>query len=172
LTFVLSGLSKVAALPQMKLSWIWSGGPEGSRREARRRIEHVSDLFLSVGTAVQIGAARLLELASPIREAVKARIASNVDFLEKSVPRSSPIDLLPAEGGWYAVLRLPALRTSEEWALELASSEGVVVHPGYLFDFPSEAYLVVSLLSPPTRFRAGVERMVRRVEIVLNEQEE
>ncbi len=171
LTFVLSGLSKVAGLPQMKLSWIWTGGPEGPKHEVGQRIEHVGDIFLSVGAPVQLAAGRLLELAPRIQGAIKARITSNYTYLlQEALSGPSPVDLLPAEGGWYAVLRLPANRSSEEWAHKLLSTDNVYTHPGYLFDFPAEAHLVVGLLSLPARFQAGIRRLLRHVERTLSEQ--
>lgn len=161
LTFVLSGLSKVAGLPQMKLAWIWAGGP--GRDRALSHLEHVSDVFLSVGTPVQHGASRLLSLAPSVQQAIGARLASNLRLLGESLARGS-CDLLHVEGGWYAVLRVPALRSSEDWACELLAHEDVYLHPGYFFDFATEAFLVVSLLTPEHVFREGVDRLVAGVE--------
>jgi aspartate/methionine/tyrosine aminotransferase len=162
LTFVLSGLSKVAALPQMKLSWICVGGEEIVKRQALDRLEHMSDLFLSVGTPVQHALGRFLELAEPIRALLLSRIRDNYEFLLE--PRSSGVSVLRAEGGWYAVLRLPNVFSSEKWAMYLLSSQNVYTHPGYLFDFPIEACLVVSLLTPTETFQTGIRRVLKGVE--------
>lgn len=162
LTFVLSGLSKVAALPQMKLSWIWVGGPDAVRREAHRRLEHVSDVFLSVGAPVENALERFLELSRQIQPLIAARLNSNYAFLREATSATS-IDVPRVEGGWYGLLRLPALQSSEDWALELLEADNVYVHPGYLFDFANEAYLVVSLLTETSTFRDAVRRVVDRV---------
>jgi hypothetical protein len=162
-TFVLSGLSKIAALPQMKLAWIWSGGPQALRQEARQRLEQLGDLFLSVGAPVQHAASRFIEMAPAMQEAIGARLAENLGLLRSVLPRPSPLEPLRTEGGWYAVLRCPQVRSSEEWALAFLDSDDTLIHPGYLFDFPNEAYLVVSLLTPPRTFAQGIERVSLRV---------
>jgi aspartate/methionine/tyrosine aminotransferase len=166
-TFVLSGLSKVAALPQMKLAWIWSGGPQGPLQEARQRLEQLGDLFLSVGAPVQHAAARFLDLAPAMQGAIRARLAENLTRLRSALPSPSPLELLRTEGGWYAVLRCSQVRSSEEWALAFLDSDDTLVHPGYLFDFPNEAYLVVSLLTPFGTFAQGIERVSLRVAATL-----
>lgn len=167
LTFVLSGLSKIAGLPQMKLAWIAAGGPAPERRQAYEGLEHIADNFLSVGTPVQLAARAFLDLAPRIQAAIRQRITANYRFLAARIPESSPGRLLRVEGGWYAVLRLPQVRSSEEWALELLGKDNVYVHPGYLFDFAAEAYVVVSLLTPAETFQKGADRLLRRVEAFL-----
>lgn len=162
LTFVLSGLSKVAGLPQMKLSWICASGEESQKREALDRLEHVSDLFLSVGTPVQHALGRFLDLADHIRPLILSRIVTNYEFLQK--PRSGGVNVLRVEGGWYAVVRLPAVLSSEQWAMRLLSRQNVYTHPGYLFDFAIEGCLVVSLLTPTATFRTGIRRILEGVE--------
>jgi aspartate/methionine/tyrosine aminotransferase len=162
LTFVLSGLSKVAGLPQMKLSWIWMGGPDPTRLEARQRLEHVSDIFLSVGSPIQHALDSYLKLAEQIQTLISTRLSSNLAFLRDRLS-DSPVDALPVGGGWYAILRLPAVRSSEEWALTLLSLDDVYVHPGYLFDLPMGACLVASLLTPQEHFREGIQRILQRV---------
>ncbi len=162
LTFVLSGLSKVAGLPQMKLSWICVGGEDSTKRQALDRLEHMSDLFLSVGTPVQHALGRFLELAEHIRAVILSRIVANYGFLQE--PKAGGVSVLRAEGGWYAVLRLPAVLSSEQWALRLLSRQNVYTHPGYLFDFAIEGCLVVSLLTPTETFRTGIRRLFEGVE--------
>ena len=162
-TFVLSGLSKISALPQMKLAWIWTGGPQELRKEARQRLEQLGDLFLSVGAPVQHAAARFLELAPTMQRVIRARLTENLGLLRSALPHPSALEVLGTEGGWYAVIRCPQVHSSEEWALAFLGSNNTLIHPGYLFDFPTEAYLVVSLLTAPEIFVKGIERLSLRV---------
>jgi aspartate/methionine/tyrosine aminotransferase len=162
LMFVLSGLSKVVGLPQMKLAWVWVGGPEADRKEALHGLEHLGDTFLSVSTPIQQAAADWLALLPRIQGAIAERLAANHGWLQAQVSRSGPCELLNQEGGWYAVLRVPHIHSSADWALELLQRDSVHVHPGYLFDFAGEAYLVVSLLTRPQIFREGIGRLLKR----------
>ena len=159
LAFALGGLSKSCGLPQLKLAWTAIAGPEALRREALARLEVVADSYLPVSTPVQVAAPALLarkdELAAPIR----ARVAGNLEMLRQALASSGPATLLEPEGGWSAVLRVPATCSEEERALRLLEQD-VVVHPGYFFDFPDEAYLVLSLLPPPAEFGEGVARVL------------
>jgi hypothetical protein len=161
-TFALGGLSKSRGLPQLKLGWIAATGPEPARRDLLERLEWIADLFLSVATPVQLALARLLEGAPAYRAGVRTRLASNLDALGRLVARAPEAEALDAEGGWSAILRLPATRSGEEWALTLLA-EGVVVHPGHFYDIEGEAYLVVSLIPEPHVFRAGLERLEGRL---------
>ena len=163
LTFTLGGLSKAGGLPQMKLGWIAATGPDRLRDEALDRLEFVADAYLSVGTPVQLAARRLLEIGDAGARRIAERVGGNLAALSALVPVGSPCRLLPADGGWSAVLRVPAVRSEEELVLLLLEEDGVLVHPGYFFDFPGEAYLVISLLPPPETFRRGVERVLARV---------
>jgi alanine-synthesizing transaminase len=162
LTFTLGGLSKACGLPQMKLGWIVTSGPDTLREEALGRLDFVADAFLSVGTPVQIAAGRLLALGEGIFRQITARVGENLSHLRSLFPPGSPVHLLPADGGWSAVLRVPAVRSEEELVLLLLQEDGVLVHPGFFFDFPREAYLVVSLLPPPEKFRLGMECVLSR----------
>ena len=152
LSFSLSGLSKVAGLPQLKLAWIAAGGPGAD--EALERLELIADTYLSVGTPVQLAAASLLEGRGMFQRAVQARLRENRAALAAARPRDASWDVLRAEGGWSEVLSVPRSRSEEEWALLLLDA-GVLVHPGYFFDFPSGAHLVVSLLPEPGQFARG-----------------
>jgi aspartate/methionine/tyrosine aminotransferase len=165
LTFVLSGLSKVVGLPQLKLGWIALAGPHSLRRDARQRLELIADTFLSVGTPIQLACERLLALREPIQAAIVERVRANRASAQRLLEASptTPLHALHVEGGWYLVLRAPAVHTSEAWALDLLERERVFVHPGYFFDFPSEAHLVVSLLTPEDSFREGFTRLVEAV---------
>lgn len=162
LTFSLSGLSKVAGLPQLKLGWIVAGGPAAERHVAMERLELIADTYLSVGTPVQWAAAKLLGMRVPVQTQILERVIQNRAFLAGRIDRGSPWRMLEAEGGWYAILQAPRIRTEEEWALLLLAEDRVLVQPGYFFDFESEAFLVVSLLTPPATFCEGVRRILAR----------
>jgi hypothetical protein len=163
LVFALSGLSKQAALPQWKLAWTCLRGPRAQVDEAARRLDLICDTFLSAATPTQHALPHLLELARPVRAAISARIARNLRELRARLGADSPLSLLDLEGGYYATLRLPATQSEERWVLDFLQLDSVHVQPGYFFDFASEAYVVLSLLTPEATFDAGIERIVRRV---------
>lgn len=162
LVFALGGLSKLAALPQMKLAWTAVAGEEARVAAALARLEIVADAFLSVGTPVQHALPALLASRGLAEDAVRARTRANLAVARGAVAGSAA-SLLDVEGGWYATLRVPGTRAEQEWALALLEEDGVHVHPGHFFDFEREAYLVVSLLTPPADFEQGVRRIVKRV---------
>jgi alanine-synthesizing transaminase len=159
LIFCLSGLSKIAALPQVKLGWIVAGGPADLRACALERLELIADTFLSAGTPVQHAAARLLGAGASVRAQIQMRVRQNLEFLREAA-RNSPLGILDVEGGWYATVRVPRIRTEEEWTLELLERASVLVQPGFFFDFESEAFLVLSLLTEPKTFSEGVRRLL------------
>jgi alanine-synthesizing transaminase len=159
LLIALDGLSKVAALPQLKLAWMTLGGERARVREATARLELILDTFLSAGTPVQRALSTLLATRATAGDAIRARTRSNLDVLRTAL-HGSAATLLPVEGGWYAVLRLPATRTDEEWALALVE-HGVLVQPGYFFDFDEGPYVVVSLLTPEDALGEGVVTITR-----------
>jgi len=161
LVFVLSGLSKLAGLPQMKLGWIVVSGDRENRKEAALRLEHIADSYLSVGTPVQVAAPALMRLAPEMRRLISERTRRNLDVLKREVSSATEVTLAIPEGGWYVPLRLPAVRSSEEWALRLLEQESVYLHPGSFFGFDVEAYLVVSLLTPETVLVEGVRRALQ-----------
>jgi len=156
--FLLNGLSKTAGLPQMKLGWILLRGPEKKKRTLLGQLEVVADTFLSVGTPVQHAAPDFLAMSREIRKQIQCRIQTNYDFLQDSCS-NTPAQCLIAEGGWYAILRLPRIQSEEEWVLQILRSADTLVHPGYFYDFAEEAYLVLSLLPDPDRFEEGVNRL-------------
>ncbi len=160
LSFSLGGLSKMAGLPQMKLGWIAVSGPEPHRTEAIQRLELIADTYLSVSTPVQHAAERLIRAGDGIRGQIAARVRLNLEFLREC--NLGACELLDVEGGWYATLRVPRTRTEEDWALELLERDGVLVQPGFFYDFATEAYLVVSLLTPAEAFREGAARVIAR----------
>lgn len=158
LAFTLAGLSKTVGLPQMKLAWIVTGGPAAGRDAALAALELIADTFLSVGTPVQLAAPALLERGAAIRDAIRARIARNLATLRATAARFPASEVLPVEGGWSAVVRVPSTRGEEELVLQLLERERVLVHPGYFFDFPQETRIVISLLPEPGVFGDGVAR--------------
>jgi alanine-synthesizing transaminase len=157
-TFVLSGLSKVCGMPQMKLGWIVVGGPGTARDEALHGLEWIADLFLSVSTPVQVALPTLLAARGAFQRRVRERLAANLAALDGLVARRPELGVLAAQGGWAAVLRVPRLRTEEDWALGLLA-RGVVVHPGHFYDLEGEGYLVLSLIPEPAVFAAGLARI-------------
>jgi len=158
MTFVLSGLSKVCGMPQLKLGWIAVAGPLAARADALRGLEWIADLFLSVGTPVQMALPRLLAGRHAWQAHVRERIAINLAQVRETIGRRRDLDLLGGAGGWVAVLRVPARRSEEAWALELLR-RGVVVHPGQFFDFEGEAYLVLSLIVGPADLGVGLRHV-------------
>jgi aspartate/methionine/tyrosine aminotransferase len=163
--FSLGGLSKACGLPQLKLGWIVAGGRQAAA--ALAALELIADTYLSVGTPVQAALADLLTLGADVRAAITARVTDNRAALAAALPEASGCTLLPAEGGWSAIVRLPASRSDESWAAGLAAEAAVLVQPGYFFDLRGGTFLVVSLLPAPEVFAAGIARLVAHVETVL-----
>ncbi len=164
LSFTLAGLSKTVGLPQLKLGWMVVGGPAPQRDAALNALEVVADSFLSVATPVQVALPELLRAGAPVRAAIQVRTRRNLDTLSE-VSRSHPAcDVLRADGGWSAVLRVPSIRKEERLVLDLLEQEHILVHPGYFFDFPREAFIVVSLLPPEDVFTDAVARVLRFVD--------
>lgn len=164
LAFSLGGLSKSVGLPQMKLGWIAVGGPPAIVEEALARLEVVADAYLSVSTPVQHATGALLAAGREVRRLILERIERNLETLLDAATAAPACSVLRVEGGWSAVIRVPATRPEETMVLELLERDGVLVHPGYFFDFPREAYLVVSLLPPLAAFRDGVTRLFSRID--------
>lgn len=160
LTFVLSGLSKVAGLPQMKLGWIAVQGPTALREPAFDRLEWIADTYLSASAPVQCAAPDLLRLGTRIRAAIAERTTRNAQAARRLFSGHSPFRVLNCEGGWYSVIEAPRIRSEEDWTLELLN-HGTLVQPGYFFDFDREAYLVVSGLVKPEIFDEGLARIAR-----------
>ena len=159
--FTLGGLSKTVGLPQLKLGWIVAGGPPAACSAALAGLEMIADSFLSVNTPVQVAACHLLERGAAIRTQIHDRVRGNLSQLRKTADEFPACEVLRVEGGWSAVIRVPATRTEEQLILELLDREGILVHPGYFFDFSREAYVVVSLLVFPDVFHDGVRRLMR-----------
>ena len=162
LTFGLGGLSKEVGLPQLKLAWIVVDGPRRDVARALRALDFVSDAYLTVASPVQLAAGRLLEDGDAVARSIAARVHRNRAALGRRVAAQPVHTLLRASGGWYAVVQVPATRSEEALVLELLEHDRVVVHPGYLYDFPHEAFVVLSLLPEPRRFEPGVARVLAR----------
>jgi len=158
LTFTLSGISKVLGLPQMKLSWIVVSGPKEIVKQSLERLEIISDTYLSVNTPVQNSLHHWIRLKDKMQKQILKRVLSNRAFLQKY----GQFELLNAEGGWYAVVKLPKGKTEEEWVLEFLEKDHVLVHPGYFYDFPGESYAIVSLLSETSVFEEAVAKISKR----------
>jgi len=164
LAISLGGLSKSAGLPQLKLGWMALGGPNGLVQAALDRLDLVADTYLSVASPVQRATAGLLQLAPRIREQISARLTGNLSTLRRIAASYPACAVLPVDGGWSAVVRVPATRTDEEWALALAQQARVLVYPGYFFDFERDGYLVVSLLVIPADFARGIARLFETID--------
>jgi aspartate/methionine/tyrosine aminotransferase len=162
LTFSLGGLSKSAALPQVKLGWLIGGGPAPEVDRAVARLEIVADTYLSVSTPVQLAAESLLSAGARLRPAIGRRLSANLAVLRQVAEAHPSCRVLPVEGGWSAVVQVPATRSEEELVLQLLERDEVLVHPGYFFDFPREAFVVLSLLVPPAEFETGATRVLAR----------
>lgn len=161
LTFTLSGLSKISALPQMKLAWLVAGGPKNIVTSALERLELIADIYLSPGTPVQLALPRLLDIRPRMQLQLQARISANLAHLDSALANHPLIHRLARQGGWYAVLRVPATGPDDDLAVELLERLSVLVHPGRFFDFPSDGFLVLSLITPEADFREGVKRLLQ-----------
>ena len=160
LTFVLSGLSKIAALPQMKVGWIATSGPDALVRDAMARLEIISDTYLSLSAPLQHALPALLGQRERMQRQILDRIEMNLAQLNESLARQTLVSRLEIEGGWYAVLRVPAVQADEELAIRLLEEKSVLVQPGHFYEFADEGYLIVSLLTPTDRFAEGMRRLL------------
>ena len=152
----MSGLSKVAGLPQFKLGWIVAS------EQAFDRLELIADTYLSVSAPVQLAAPALLGFRTELQNQILRRVHANREFLVSQIGPQSPWRLLETEGGWNAILEAPRIQSEEEWVLSLLATDGVLVQPGFFFDFEREAFLVLSLLTPEEIFSEGVRRILAR----------
>ena len=160
LTFTLSGLSKIAGLPQMKVAWLATSGPAEQVQQAMARLEIIADTFLSMNAPVQLATPVLLEQRKNIQPVLLDRLRANLEELDRQLAKKDAVKRLEVEGGWYAVLRVPATQSDEELAIEIMKKCSVLVHPGHFYDFPTDGYLVVSLITPTGKFREGMRRVL------------
>ncbi len=163
LTFTLSGISKISALPQMKLAWLAVGGPEDRVSLALARLEMIADTYLSLNAPVQLAAPVLLEQRKSIQPLLLDRLRVNLAALDQQLAAHPAVTRLQTEGGWNAVIRVPAIRNDEELAIDLVRKVGVIVHPGHFYDFPGDGYLVLSLIAGDGDFREGISRILQVV---------
>jgi alanine-synthesizing transaminase len=165
LTFTLSGISKISALPQMKLAWVATSGPQDQDMvtEAGARLEIIADTYLSMNAPVQLAAPVLLDQRKQIQPILLDRLRVNLADLDRQLASRPSCVRLQVEGGWYVVLRVPAIESDEDLAIRLLRDTGVSVHPGHFYDFPGEGHLVLSLMTEPTNFREGVDRLLNVV---------
>jgi aspartate/methionine/tyrosine aminotransferase len=160
LTFAMSGLSKIAGLPQMKLAWLVASGPEELKKLALEKFEIIADTFLSPNAPVQLATPTFLEQRGGFQKQVMARVKNNLAELDRQLAGQASCRRLALEGGWYAVLRVPVSRSDEDLAVELLSDQDVYVHPGHFFDFANEGYLVLSLIGGENDFAEGFRRLL------------
>jgi alanine-synthesizing transaminase len=163
LTFTLSGLSKISALPQMKVAWLVTSGPESQVIAAMERLEVIADTYLSMNAPVQCAIPVLLDQRHAIQRQLLKRVKSNLAELDRQLESAKACQRLSLEGGWYSVLRVPVTRSDEELAIELVREKSVLVHPGHFYDFPTDGYLVLSLITVADDFDAGIERLLQFV---------
>lgn len=160
LTFTLSGLSKISGLPQMKLAWVVTSGPQEQPTAAMACLEVIADTYLSMSAPIQWAAPVLLDQRTSIQRQLMDRVLANLDELDRQLVRQKTCQRLSVQSGWYAILRVPVTKSDEELAIELLRQKDVLVHPGHFFDFPSDGYLILSLITPQGDFGEGVRRLL------------
>ncbi len=161
LTFTLSGLSKISGLPQMKLAWVATSGPPPAVTAAMGRLEVIADTYLSMNAPIQLAATVLLEQRKNIQPLLLDRLRLNLSELDGQLKGQKSTQRLQVDGGWYAVLRVAVTQSDEDLAIALLRQASVLVHPGHFYDFPSDGYLIISLLTPPSEFREGTRRILQ-----------
>jgi len=160
LTFTLSGISKISGLPQMKIAWVATSGPQDSTRDALARLEVIADTYLSMNAPLQLATPTLLDQRKNLQPLLLDRIRHNLQELDHQLARQKTCERLRVDGGWYAILRVPALQSDEDLAIDLLRKVAVLVHPGHFYDFPKDGYLILSLITPTDGFREGVKRVL------------
>jgi alanine-synthesizing transaminase len=160
LTFTLSGLSKISGLPQMKLAWVATSGPPEIVAAALARLEVIADTYLSLNAPIQLAALALLAQRENIQPQLMDRVRMNLQEFDRQLAKQKTCQRLEVEGGWYAVLRVPATQSDEDLAIEILRQASVLVHPGHFYDFPNDGYLVLSLITPPQDFQEGTRRLL------------
>jgi aspartate/methionine/tyrosine aminotransferase len=163
LTFTLSGLSKISGLPQMKVAWIAISGPSALKRDALARLEVIADTYLSMNAPIQLAVPAMLEERKNIQPQLLTRVRTNLAELDSQLRVQKLCQRLAIEGGWYAILRVPARGSDEEFAIALLRENNVLIQPGHFYDFAAEGYLVVSLITPSAEFAEGMKRLLALV---------
>jgi alanine-synthesizing transaminase len=160
LTFTLSGLSKVSALPQMKVAWIAVSGPPAETAPALARLEVIADTYLSMNAPLQWATPALLDQGKSLQKQLLGRVCGNLTELDRHLAAQKTCERLAVDGGWYAILRVPVTKSDEDLAIELLQKRSVLVHPGHFYDFPSDGYFVLSLITPARHFSDGIGRIL------------
>jgi alanine-synthesizing transaminase len=160
LTFTMSGLSKISGLPQMKAAWLVASGPEPLKSQALARLEIIADTYLSMNAPVQHAIPALVEQRHLFQTQLLARLRNNLSELDRKLAMQNSCARLVVEAGWYAVLRVPATRSDEALAIELLSRENIYVHPGHFYDFPTDGFLILSLMTREEEFAEGVKLLL------------
>ncbi len=166
LTFTLSGISKISALPQMKLAWVAATGPKDIVAEAEARLEIIADTFLSMNAPVQLAAGVLLDQRKKVQPVLLERLRANLAELDRQLASHPACKRLLVDGGWYVVLRVPVIQSDEELAIRLLREASVSVHPGHFYDFPGDGHLVLSLITDPAIFSEGLTRLMQVLNIL------
>jgi aspartate/methionine/tyrosine aminotransferase len=161
LTFTLSGLSKTSCLPQMKVAWVATSGPEILKAEALARLAVIADTYLSMNAPIQLAVPTMLAERQNIQPQIMHRVRTNLGELDAQLSGQTLCRRMAVEGGWYAVLRIPVLGPDEEFAVALLRESGVLLHPGHFFNFPGEGYMVASLITPVAEFAEGLRRTLK-----------
>src|SRR6202795_989087 len=165
LTFTLSGISKIAALPQMKVAWIVTSGSQSKVDAAQARLEVIADTFLSMNAPIQWALPALLQQRQGIQQQLLDRVLANLAELDRQLPTQKDCERLRVEAGWYVVLRVPVTQTDEELAIDLLRRESVLVHPGHFYDFPADGYLVLSLITDKVEFAEAIARVLKMLNL-------
>jgi len=165
LTFTLSGVSKISALPQMKVAWIVTSGPASQVEAAQARLEVIADTYLSMSAPTQWALPALLEQRKSIQQQLLDRVLGNLTELDRQLAAQKTCQRLGVEGGWYAVLRVPVTQTDEDLAIDLLRRKSVLLHPGHFYDFPSDGYLVLSLITPKREFAEALQRVLETLNL-------
>ena len=163
LTFTLSGLSKTAALPQMKVAWMVATGPDAPTHAALERLEIIADTYLSLSSPTQWAFPELLAQRKTLKPQLLKRIRNNWAHLNSSLRDNRVCTLLDVEGGWYAALRINRNVSDDDLSIELMQQAGVIVHPGHFYDFPKDGHLVVSLISREQDFENGIDKLLKHL---------
>ncbi len=160
LTFTMSGLSKISGLPQMKVAWLVTNGPEDLKEQALNRLEVIADTYLSMNAPTQAATPLFLDQRDRFQQQLKARVQSNLAELDRQLSAKKPCTRFRVEGGWYAVIRVPATRSDADLAIDLLMTKSVYLHPGHFYDFPCDGHLIVSLITTGADFAEGIKRLL------------
>lgn len=160
LTFTMSGLSKISGLPQMKAAWLVTSGPAELKTSALERLEVIADTYLSMNSPIQLAIPEFLDQRHGFQKQIITRVRRNVAELDRQLTSKKSCTRLEIEGGWYALLRVPATRSDDDLAVDLLTSKGIYVHPGHFYDFQTDGYLIVSLIIQEREFAEGIRLLL------------